>query len=181
MIAREAGTDPEGASREFTPTASFSSFAEQSDAELSGGFDRLLAIHTVTWTDKYRIKGVLGSGGQGVVFLADRIGACDVTIPVALKKFTPNRYATADDYTRDMRRIARIAGRLAVIKQDHLLDVHNFVERNNIYVMMMEWVDGFDLATLLDARSLERTRDCVSFDQWRHFCDVIFNVGAAQT
>ena len=47
---------------------------------------------------------------------------------------------------------------MAQIQQDNLLDVHNFVERNRIRMMEMEWVDGYDLRRLLTREMLERTR-----------------------
>ena len=47
-----------------------------------------------------------------------------------------------------MERVASIASRVAVIQHDNLIDVQNFFERNRIRIMMMEWVDGFDLRAL---------------------------------
>lgn len=181
MTSKRNSTILDFPSGDLSSTGSFCPVADDTDSELSVAFDELLKSQSVSWTDRYSIKRILGSGGQGVVYLADRIGAANVAIPVALKMFTPKRYATTEAYQTDMARIARISGRLAVIQQDHLLDIHNIVDRGGIYVMVMEWVDGFDLATLLEAKSLERTRDHVSDDQWKHFRKVIFNVGPAQT
>ncbi len=45
-----------------------------------------------------------------------------------------------------------VAARVAQIQQDNLLDVHNFVDRNRIRMMEMEWVDGYDLGRLLTRR-----------------------------
>ena len=41
------------------------------------------------------------------------------------------------------------SARAALIQQDHLLDILNFVALNGVRVMSMEWVDGFDLDYLL--------------------------------
>ena len=71
-----------------------------------------------------------------------------------------------------MARIARRAARVAQIQQDNLLDVHNFVERNRIRLMEMEWVDGYDLSRLLTHEMLERPRagqqPALGLSQQRH-------------
>jgi len=67
-----------------------------------------------------------------------------------------------------MGRIARIAARVAQIQQDNLLDVHNFVDRSRIRMMVMEWVDGFDLRRLLVNDLVEKVRDRVSTRRCAH-------------
>ena len=62
--------------------------------------------------------------------------------------------------------MAQVAARVAQIQQDNLLDVHNFVDRNRIRMMEMEWVDGYDLSRLLTHEMLERTRERVSNRRW---------------
>ena len=52
-------------------------------------------------------------------------------------------------YNEAMLRVATIAARVALIQHDNLLDVQNFFERDRIRIMMMEWVDGYDLRQLL--------------------------------
>ena len=53
-----------------------------------------------------------------------------------------------------MARIATVAAHVAQIQHDNLLDVHNFVDRDRIRMMVMEWVDGYDLQRLLGARTV---------------------------
>ena len=48
-----------------------------------------------------------------------------------------------------MQRIARASARVAQIQHDNLLYVYNFVDRHRIRMMVMEWIDGYDLARLL--------------------------------
>ena len=50
-----------------------------------------------------------------------------------------------------------VAAHVALIQHDNLLDVHNFVDRDRIRMMVMEWVDGYDLQRLLVPERL----DCV--------------------
>lgn len=154
--------------------------ASNNENGLAHSYDELVAQSSVRWTVDYRIKKPLGSGGQGDVYLVDRLGTDGITVPVALKLFSPKRYANEDDYRRDMARISRVAARVALIQQDHLLDVHNFVECNGIRVMVMEWVDGFDLGYLLDPMTLEDTRHRVSDDQWSYLSEVVFSLGPAR-
>ncbi|MFO0885982.1 MAG: hypothetical protein U0894_17670 [Pirellulales bacterium] len=40
---------------------------------------------------------------------------------------------------------ARTAARIAQIQHDNLLYVYNFVDRQRIRMMVMEWIDGYDL------------------------------------
>ena len=69
---------------------------------------------------------------------------------------------------------------MAQIQQDNLLDVHNFVERNRIRIMEMEWIDGYDLSRLLTHEMLERTRERVSNRRWDYLNNVIVTAGPVQ-
>jgi serine/threonine-protein kinase len=122
----------------------------------------------------------LGSGGQGVVYLSERRGTDNFTLPVALKIFSPSRYEDARAYDDAMQRIAQIAALVAQIQQDNLLDVHNFVERNRIRIMVMEWIDGYDLGQLLTKKMLERTRERVSNRRWEQINNVVVTAGPVQ-
>lgn len=145
--------------------------------------DRYEALQThsmIHWMVQYRMLRTLGSGSQSVVWLADRMGSFNVSLRVALKLFSPAPYISTDSYLAEMAQTARVAMRIAEIQQDHLLDVHNFVEANGIQVMVMEWVDGFDLKYLLDN---ELTRRCAAIagpDRWAHINEVVATEGPDQ-
>src|SRR5262249_46205657 len=94
--------------------------------------------------------------------------------------FSPERYPDARAYDEAMGHIAHIAARVAQIQQDNLLDVHNFVDRNRIRLMEMEWVDGYDLGRLLTQETLERTRFRVSARRWEHLNNVVLTAGPTQ-
>lgn len=136
--------------------------------------------HVVAWTVQYRLNRKLGEGRQGIVYLADRLGMDVLTVPVALKFFSPVRYADLDAYKRDMARVARIAARVTLIQQDNLVDVHNFVEFDDIHVMAMEWVDGYDLRFLLRPAILRQIQDRVEADRWAYLNDVVLTAGPVQ-
>ena len=102
------------------------------------------------------------------------------TLPVALKIFSPEPFADARSYDLSMARIARVAARVAQIQQDNLLDVHNFLDRNRIRIMEMEWVDGYDLSRLLTREMFEQARARVSQRRWDYLNDVVVTNGQAQ-
>ncbi|MBL9123141.1 MAG: serine/threonine protein kinase [Planctomycetaceae bacterium] len=133
-----------------------------------------------SWTVHHRLTRLLGSGGQGIVFLSERRGADNFTLPVAIKVFSPERFEDARCYEEAMARIAAVAARVAQIQQDNLIDVHNFVDRNRIRLMEMEWIDGYDLSRLLTPDMLARVRDRVSNRRWDYLNNVIVTAGPQQ-
>ncbi|REJ66694.1 MAG: serine/threonine protein kinase [Planctomycetota bacterium] len=148
--------------------------------ELLHRYRALLENQRFSWTDHHHLRRRLGAGGQGVVYLTDRRGTDNFTLPVALKIFSPERYDSDAAYDEAMARIAATAARVAQIQQDNLLDVHNFVERNRIRMMEMEWIDGYDLARLLTTRMLDLTYHRVSSRRWEYMNNVIVTAGPVQ-
>ena len=144
-------------------------------------FDALIHRESVRWTVQHRLIHQLGAGGQGVVYLAEKIGASGVTVPVALKFFSPYPYLSLPDYHEDMGRVARIAAKVAVIQQDHLLDVHNFVEIENVHVMATEWIDGLDLRVLLAPKAVDALEAHVNSERWSHLNDVVITKGPSKS
>ncbi|NQT39581.1 MAG: serine/threonine protein kinase [Planctomycetes bacterium] len=143
-------------------------------------YQDILDHQRLSWTEHHRLIRLLGSGGQGMVYLSERRGTDNFTLPVALKIFSPLRYETESRYDEAMGRIAQVAARVAQIQQDNLLDVHNWVDRGRIRLMVMEWVDGFDLSRLLTHQMLERVRQRVSAKRWDYLNNVIVTAGPVQ-
>ncbi len=143
-------------------------------------YQDILDHQRLNWTEHHRLIRLLGSGGQGMVYLSERRGTDNFTLPVALKIFSPLRYETESRYDEAMGRIAQVAARVAQIQQDNLLDVHNWVDRSRIRLMVMEWVDGFDLSRLLTHQMLERVRARVSIKRWDYLNNVIVTAGPVQ-
>lgn len=152
----------------------------QCSDELLARYRTILEQQRLSWTEHHRLNRLLGSGGQGVVYLSERRGIDQFTLPVALKIFSPERYENERAYDEAMGRMAQVAAHVAQIQQDNLLDVHNWVDRNRIRLMEMEWVDGFDLARLLTHKMLHRVRDRVSNKRWRYINQVIVTAGPIQ-
>ena len=148
--------------------------------ELVQRYESIIQGQRLNWTTHHRLLRMLGAGGQGVVYLTKRRGADGFTLPVALKIFSPSHYEDAAQYDEAMGRIARVAALVAQIQQDNLIDVHNFVDPNRIRMMLMEWVDGFDLRQLLLPVMLNDVEDHVSRKRWDYINRVIVTAGPVQ-
>ncbi len=171
----------------MTSTVSYhpaSSTADRSSqrcaADLIARYQNIVHAQSLHWTRRYSKMRLLGSGGQGVVYLGERQGADQFTLPVALKVFSPESYRDESAYEEDMARIARVAVRVALIQHDNLLDIHDFIAQDGLRVMEMEWVDGYDLREVLTQRMLDRTRQRVSTRHWKYVNNVILTDGPVQ-
>ncbi len=153
---------------------------EKCSGELLGRYRTILEEQRLSWTEHHRLLRLLGSGGQGVVYLSERRGTDHFTLPVALKIFSPERYEDDRCYDEAMGRMAAVAAQVAQIQQDNLLDVHNWVERSRIRLLEMEWVDGFDLSHLLTNKMLQCVESRVSNKRWRYVNQVIVTAGPIQ-
>lgn len=151
--------------------------ASRCPTDLYERYERLLEGQHLGWTEHLRFRRLLGTGGQGVVYLSDRRGCDNFTLPVALKIFSPERFPSQQAYDMAMNRIAQVACDVAKIQHDSLLDVQNFIERNRIRIMEMEWVDGYDLDRLLTPGMLARVQQRVPHRRWAEINDIIVTAG----
>src|SRR3954471_13342655 len=95
---------------------------------------------------KYRVEGVIGRGGMGIV-----VGAWHLELDqrVALKFLVPelvDRGESAERFRREARAAARIKSEHVV----RVLDVGNW--EGNAPYMVMEYLDGRDLSSELQER-----------------------------
>ncbi len=149
-------------------------------AEMVEVYSTIIKKQKLSWTTHLRLRRMLGAGGQGVVFLTERRGADDFTLPVALKIFSPERYSSPEAYEEDMKHVGRVATKVARIQHDNLLQVQNFLDRDRIRMMVMEWVEGYDLRQLLTPRMLVRFRERVSVRRWKQLNEVLVTQGEMQ-
>jgi serine/threonine-protein kinase len=154
--------------------------ANRCPTDLYDRYERLIDGERLSWTEHLRFRRMLGAGGQGVVYLSDRRGCDGFTLPVALKVFSPERYDSQQSYDAAMQRIGQVACAVAKIQHDGLLDVQNFIERNRIRIMEMEWVDGYDLDRLLTPAMLSRVRKRVKPRRWEYINNVIVTSGPSR-
>ena len=145
----------------------------QSDNELVEQYQSFLGDQRLSWTTHHRLTRLLGAGGQGKVYLSERRGADDFTVPIAVKVFSPERFANEGEYIETMKRHASVAMQIAQIQHDNLLDVHNFVDRNRIRMLVMEWIDGLDLRMLLSVDRMLRLKKQVTEERWLRINDHI--------
>lgn len=141
--------------------------------ELALEFEQLTGSASVSWTVNYKLLKQLGAGGQSIVFLADRFGAFDASFRIAMKFFTPTCYINSEAYQDEMARMSRVAMKIAKIQQDHLMDVLNMIKCGEISVMIMEWIEGYDLDVLLRNSTLAIIKEHVLPKRWHEINDVI--------
>ena len=149
--------------------------------ELLQRYGAFVAESRFHWTTHLHFRRKLGSGGQGVVFLTEKKGADGFTVPVALKIFSPERYPDPETYDEDMIRMGQVSAQVARIQHEYLVGVENFLERDRIRLLVMEWIEGFDLRRLLAPSMFGVLRDRVSVRRWQYMNDVIATMGESQT
>lgn len=151
--------------------------AEPAVVELLQRYDEALSVKRVAWQSDYVLTRRLGAGGQGVVFLSSCEGYDGFSFPVAVKVFSPQRYRRLQRYESAMRRIARVSGLVAQIHHENLLDLFMFVQRDGIRMLVMEWIDGYDLQRLMMPSVLAGVKSQVSHRLWEFIDRVIVTKG----
>ena len=115
------------------------------------------AIEIGTVIDEvYRVDGVIGRGGFGVVYRCE-----DLTLqrPVALKMLDPDRAGE-----RELRRFLAEGRNLASLNHPNVVQIYRFGTEEGQPYLVMELVRGKPLRELLRQGSLpmRRTLDCVA-------------------
>lgn len=120
----------------------------------------------------YRIDGLVGRGGGGVVYRAThrRLGRTD-----ALKLLAPE-LATDREFQRRFEREAMMAGAL---DHPHIIPVYDAGEADGVLYLAMRLVKGPDLATLIETANgrLEPKRACAILSQVASALDAAHNEG----
>lgn len=145
--------------------------------ELLDNYLQVIRNQPLEWEENLSLLRILGSGGQGVVYLSERLGSDDFVLPVALKIFSPEYFEDDRMYDETMCDIARVSAKVSRIQHDNLLDVHCWKSKNRIRMMEMEWVDGFDLGRLLQRDMLQYIEQRVSQKRWNYINEVIITEG----
>lgn len=150
--------------------------AAESDPEFEELLSRHRAFHQVErfeWNCQFvKRRREIGQGGQGVVYLIECTE--EFVGNRALKIFSPERYGDAPSYRQDMQRMLDVAALVHQIYHDNLIYVERFEPQDNIYVMVMRLVDGFDLQRLLDPKLIDNLKCSVTNERWRELNEVVF-------
>jgi len=152
----------------------------QGPGDLVARYQGILKQRSFTWIARHQLIQLLGSGTQGVVYLSWRQGADNFCFPVALKVFSPERYPDREAYEEATIYMGRVAARVAQIQQDNLLFVQDWVEQGGVRVMVMEWVDGYDLRYLLGQGPFDVLHTEVSAERWDYLNQVVVTSGPEQ-
>lgn len=100
---------------------------------------------------RYRVLSFIGSGGMGRVYRAEHML---IEKPVAIKVLAPE-YARDETTRRRFRREAFAAGRVA---HPHIAAIQDFAYEANLAYLVMEYVDGTPLDTLIGRAPMPPTR-----------------------
>ncbi len=126
---------------------------------------------SLSWSSDYRKREIIGSGGQGTVYLTECLN--EHNLPKAMKVFSPLPYGNVRSYYEDMERMAHVASLVYSIQVDNLVIIERFAYHDGICLMIMRWIDGHDLAKLLQPKLLEQVHGCVDKDRWNYLNDVV--------
>ena len=138
--------------------------------------DHLNALPQGSRIEEYEIVRVLGAGGFGITYLAfDH----KLDGPVALKEYFPSRHAVRTDdrrvvasttdnhevFTWGLERFAKEARTIHSFRHPNVVRVHRLLELKGTAYIVMEYVEGESLATILEARGR------LSASEWRPWLD----------
>lgn len=98
--------------------------------------------------NRYKIIGVIGSGGMGMVYQARDLNFTDVRKLVAIKEMQTN---TADPGLRSsmLKTFRREANILAALSHPAIPKIFDFFDLNDRAYLVMEYINGSDLEALL--------------------------------
>ena len=122
--------------------------------------DLFQALDKNTEVDGYRINKVIGSGGFGITYLGQDIG---LDKAVAIKEYLPRDFAVRvdnisvraastsdkDDFAWGLERFLDEARLLAKFDHKNIVSVYRFFEAHGTAYIVMEYIDGETVSSLL--------------------------------
>lgn len=141
-------------------------------------FNEICDQKFIGWKAERVFLRTLGVGGQGVVYLSERRGSAEFKLPLALKVFSADPYETGALYQSEMKRLTQVATEVARVQHDQVVTVQNVVSHRGLYLMEMEWIDGYDLQRLLRRDALSYVRGQVTERRWQDINETVVTSGA---
>ena len=140
-------------------------------------YDRLQSKRRLGVKEHLKLSLPLGEGGQGVVYLGERLGTDNFQLPIALKFFSPDPFRNIKEYNEVMSYSALVAAAVAQIQHDNLLDVRSWFQIDGIRVMEMEFVDGVNLYHLMQNSMLDWMKRNLSAEEYADRTRVVVTRG----
>jgi len=149
----------------------------QSVEILSRKYGALTDSKNIFNQEQLSLEYELGKGNQGVVYYSERLGTDSFRLPVALKFFSPEGFRTDEEYAYIMNYNAKVASAVAQIQHDSLLSVRNWFMLNDIRIMEMEWIDGYDLCQLMNNSTIEWMHTHLPPEEFEYRMKVVISPG----
>lgn len=102
---------------------------------------------TKLFADRYILKSLAGRGGMAEVWRAEQRGAAGFHRPVGLKRILP-QFAAKENFVRMFIEEARVCAQLM---HPNIIQIYDFGYERGTYFLVMEWVEGINLASFLQA------------------------------
>ncbi len=141
--------------------------------EIFQKYKAMMSSENIFNNEHLNLKKVIGKGSQGVVFYSERLGTDNFRLPIALKFFSPESFRSEEHYKYIMAYNAKVASAMASIQHDNLVGVRNWFMRNEIRIMEMEWVDGYDLSQLVQKSTVDWMEKNLSPEDFERKTEVI--------
>src|SRR5687767_12424174 len=107
--------------------------------------DRQNLVGQVQLLGRYRLRGVLGQGGMGRLYVAEQKGIEGFTKIVAVKQILPH-LADSPHFRKMFLTEARVAARL---EHPNIVVTYELGEVDGVYFMDMEYLPGEDLRAVI--------------------------------
>lgn len=136
-------------------TGNDSPSGQAQDATVTGMFNTDLPAGTML-ANRFRIIGLLGIGGMGVVYRAEDTA---LNIPVALKLLR-NEFASRPDAFERFKQELLLSRQ---VSSQHVVRIHDIAQHEGRWLISMDLIDGEPLDKLLDAKGALEVEEALRF------------------